>query len=146
MSSVPPGQLGASAIRALDTIVRKVAIDLMSSVIYRSPVGDATHWQHPAPPGYVGGRFRGNWQMGVGSAPSGELDSIDPQGTATLAVARASIPTTGAAGHVYYLVNNLPYAQRLDNNPGWSSQAPAGIVALAIAEFDGIVMRARVGQ
>ena len=142
MASVPIGQLGAATIRQIDTICRKVVIDLMSSCIYRSPVGNPDLWQHPAPAGYVGGRFRGNWQLGVGSSPSGELDRIDANGAGTWADAVSNVPTTGAGGKIYYIVNNLPYAQRLDD--GWSSQAPAGIIGLALAEFDGMVLRAQL--
>ena len=119
-----------------------MAIDLLKSVVYKSPVGDATLWQSPPPAGYVGGRFRGNWQLGVNNQPSGEVDNIDANGSSTLAAGMANIPTTNAAGNIYYITNNLPYAQRLEN--GWSSQAPAGIVSLTVAEFDGIVLRARI--
>jgi hypothetical protein len=59
-----------------------------------------------------------------------------------LADAVSNVPTTGAGGKIYYIVNNLPYAQRLDD--GWSSQAPAGIIGLALAEFDGMVLRAQL--
>ena len=42
-------------------------------------------------------------------------------------------------GDAIYLVNNLPYAQRLEN--GWSTkQAPNGMVALSIQKFDGRVI------
>jgi len=37
---------------------------------------------------------------------------------------------------VIYLTNNLPYAQRLEE--GYSQQAPAGMVALTIQEFQAI--------
>lgn len=142
MANVPLGSLGASAIASVDRLVRKVAIDLLKSVIYKSPVGDATLWQSPPPAGYVGGRFRGNWQLGVNSKPSGELTAIDANGGNTINVGMARIPATNAAGNIYYITNNLPYAQRLEN--GWSSQAPAGIVSLTVAEFEGIVLRARI--
>lgn len=141
MANVPLGSLGASAIAGIDRLVRKVAIDLLKSVVYKSPVGDATLWQSPPPAGYVGGRFRGNWQLGVNSNPSGELSTIDASGANTINLGMANIPATNAAGNIYYITNNLPYAQRLEN--GWSSQAPAGMVSLTVAEFDGIVLRAR---
>jgi hypothetical protein len=39
---------------------------------------------------------------------------------------------------VHFLTNNLPYALRLEY--GWSkNQAPAGMVGLAVAEFQSIV-------
>lgn len=91
------------------------------------------------PRGYVGGRFRGNWQYGENTPPSGELDTIDPSGG--VSVARfASVTTTMEGGAVDYIVNNLPYAQRLEN--GWSKQAPAGMVALTVQRFSAIVNEA----
>jgi len=142
VASVALGSLGASVIADVDRLVRKVAIDLLKSVIYKSPVGDATLWQSPPPAGYVGGRFRGNWQLGINNQPSGELSAVDASGANTINLGMANIPTTNAAGNIYYITNNLPYAQRLED--GWSSQAPAGIVSLTVAEFDGIVLRARI--
>ena len=44
------------------------------------------------------------------------------------------------AGHVFYLVNNLPYIRRLEQ--GWSQQAPAGMVAVTVSEFQQTVARA----
>ena len=40
-------------------------------------------------------------------------------------------------GATIYLVNNLPYAVRLEY--GWSKQAPAGMVRITAAEFQSIV-------
>jgi hypothetical protein len=48
----------------------------------------------------------------------------------------SSIPGQ-AAGLVFYLTNNVPYAQRIED--GWSRQAPNGLVALTAVEFQQIV-------
>lgn len=108
----------------------------------RSPVGDATYWKSPAPKGYVGGHFRGNWQLGVGRVPTGELNRTDPSGTKVRAEIHAAIPQK-AAGPIYHLVNNVPYAQRLEH--GYSRQAPQGVVGLTVSEFDSLVSKA-VGE
>ncbi len=47
-----------------DLVVRKVVLDIGTRVVLRSPVGDPDLWEGKAPKGYVGGRFRGNWQYG----------------------------------------------------------------------------------
>ena len=120
-------------------LVKGIVKGVHESVDMKSPVGDPTNWQHPeaAPPGYVGGRFRANWQLGIGSAPSGVLDSVDPSGSSTRSRVTASIPGQ-AAGKVYYLVNNLPYAQALED--GHSLQSPPGnMVAGTVAAFQRIV-------
>ena len=119
-------------------VVRLAVAEIANRVIYRSPVGDASYWESPAPPGYAGGRFRGNWFYGFGAAPTDFTDAIDPQGSATLSRIIGGI--ADRAG-VHYLANNLPYAQRIEE--GWSRQAPAGIVGLVELEFPQIFERAR---
>lgn len=123
----------------LDTVVRKIVLDLGERIVLRSPVGDPSIWQSPPPPGYVGGRFRANWQYGYGAMPDGEASAPDPRGDATQARIRAGVMGAPAAG-VHYIVNNLPYAERIED--GWSTQAPAGVVGLAVVEFDGVVRSA----
>ncbi|MFY0682614.1 MAG: HK97 gp10 family phage protein [Thalassovita sp.] len=105
----------------MDLAVRKIALELFSRVILRSPVDK--------------GRFRANWQVAVGSIPSGILELEDKSGTAT--VSKADAASAGLkAGDVIYLVNNLPYAQLLED--GSSKQAPAGMVGLSVQEFQQI--------
>jgi hypothetical protein len=120
-----------------DRCVRKVVLDMGTRIVMRSPVGDASHWAHPAPAGYIGGRFRANWQYGDGAVPNGELTGIDPTGNATIQRFIASVKESGAAGKVHYLTNNLPYAYRLEY--GWSRQAPNGMVGVTVVEFQSIV-------
>jgi hypothetical protein len=68
--------------------------------------------------------------------PSGTLDLDDKIGKAT--VAKSEAVTMGVkAGDTITLVNNLPYAQRLEN--GWSGQAPNGMVSLTAQEFQQVV-------
>jgi hypothetical protein len=119
-----------------DDVVRELVIGLHAKIDERSPVGDASYWKHPAPKGYVGGRFRGNWRLGVGSAPTGELNRVDPDGGTVRVEISAAIPER-AAGNVFYLANNVPYALRIEH--GWSRQAPTGVVGLTVAEFDTII-------
>jgi hypothetical protein len=102
----------------------------------RSPVGDATFWKNPAPKGYTGGHFRANWRLGDGAAPAGEIAGVDPSGSATQGAIIAAVPEK-AAGRIYYLVNNVPYARRIED--GWSRQAPQGLVGLTAIEFQRIV-------
>jgi hypothetical protein len=124
-------------------VVRKIVFDIGTKIVMRSPVGDGTLWQSPPPPGYVGGRFRGNWQYGYGQQPAGDLPDIDKSGaTSTLRIA-AGLKEAPVAG-IHYLVNNLPYARRLED--GHSTQAPAGIVGLTALEFQQITRDAAVSR
>jgi hypothetical protein len=102
----------------LTLAVRKIAMDVFSRVILRSPVDT--------------GRFRGNWQVAIGAVADGILEVDDRTGRATVSRATAEAMKLNA-GDMITLVNNLPYAWRLET--GWSKQAPAGMVGLAVAEY-----------
>lgn len=105
----------------LDLAVRKIALELFSRVILKTPVDT--------------GRARANWQVSIGALPNGTLQLEDKTGQATISAATAR--TAGVeAGDVIYLSNNLPYAERLED--GYSLQAPAGMVALSVQEFQAI--------
>jgi hypothetical protein len=131
-------QLDAAIAKAKDRAnqcVRKIVLDVGTRLVERSPVGDATYWKHPAPKGYVGGRFRGSWDYGVGTEPSG-ADTIDASGETSIGRITDGMPEQ-ALGQVHYIINALPYAERIEN--GWSRQAPQGVVGLTVIELGGIV-------
>ncbi|HEX5126491.1 MAG TPA: hypothetical protein VFW00_07100 [Rhodocyclaceae bacterium] len=119
-----------------DKIVRYALQTLDGRLVNRSPVGDGTYWQNPPPKGYTGGRFKGNWQVSIGSPASGIKNLIDKDGSATMA-AHANVIAIAKAGEVQFLVNNLPYAERIEK--GWSRQAPVGLVAVTVVEWNNIV-------
>lgn len=102
--------------------VRKIALDVFERIILKSPVDT--------------GRFRGNWQVQIGSIPAGTLEINDKSGQVTLAKAQAEVLGV-KAGDTIYLINNLPYARRLEY--GWSNQAPEGMVRTTVAEYQPIV-------
>jgi len=122
----------------IDEAARQAVTDVAARIVELSPIGDATLWEKPEnkPKGYVGGHFRGNYQLGVGTIPDGTFDTIDTSGKVSMDRIKAAIPIQ-ASGKMYYLVNNLKYAQRLED--GYSTQAPAGMVALTVVEWKNIV-------
>lgn len=87
--------------------------------------------------GYVGGRFRGNWQLSISVPATAQLDRIDPSGAQAIASAAAALSGFKAGPSIYFM-NNLPYGPRLEFE-GWSKQAPSGMVRVTVAEFDQIV-------
>jgi hypothetical protein len=99
-----------------DLVVRKLGLDILSSVVRMSPVDT--------------GRFRGNWQVGLNAPVAGQLARLDKSGAVTIAAGN-QILSHASAGGVIYLNNNLPYAQRLEY--GWSKQAPSGMVRITAA-------------
>lgn len=166
-----------------EQVVQKVAVDMLSAVVNRSPVGNPELWAANATAteynvavdeenarlradpanlnkagrlkkglkvvdsmpiasgaGYVGGRFRGNWQVAFNVAPTGETGVIDKSGAATRAAGAAVIQAfTSSVGSIW-LMNNVPYAQPLEY--GHSTQAPAGIVRITVAEFQSFINKA----
>ncbi len=120
-------------------VVGDVVIGVARELDARSPIGDAAYWTTPAPKGYVGGRFRANWQLGIGTKQQGTVNAVDTNGSVALPAIIAAVPEE-AAGNVFYLSNNLPYAQRIEN--GWSRQAPTGLVGLTAIKFQDIVNEA----
>lgn len=105
----------------LDVAVRKIALEMFSRVILRSPVDT--------------GRFRANWQVAIGAVPSGTIALTDKSGQAAISNVQA-IALGLDSGDIITLVNNLPYAQRLEE--GYSAQAPAGMVALTVQQFQSV--------
>lgn len=120
-----------------NAIVRKIVIDVGTALVMKSPVGDADYWIMPAPPGYVGGRFRANWQYGLSAFDASTTEGIDASGTGTIGTIVGKIPAD-AGGKIHYITNSLPYSKRLEE--GWSKrQAPHGMVAITVLEFKPIV-------
>lgn len=81
------------------------------------------------PEGYVGGRFKNNWYVGLDSQPTETNDTPDAsgQGSNTRGLAVLEVIRVGQVNSIYF-TNNLPYAQALEN--GHSNQAPGGMVGL----------------
>ncbi|UMK54482.1 hypothetical protein [Serratia ureilytica] len=86
-----------------------------------------------APAGYSGGRFRGNWQVGLDAAPQGETGQVDKSGGKTLAAGTLVIERFRVGMQAVYFTNNVPYAYQLEF--GHSSQAPGGMVRITAADF-----------
>lgn len=86
--------------------------------------------------GYVGGRFRGNWQFSIDSPATEELDRIDPSGNEAITALLTQVQSL-TIGQTAYIVNNLPYAIPLEY--GHSTQAPGGMVRVTLANFQRIV-------
>lgn len=107
--------------RLMTIIPRKVALEVFSRVVMRTPVDT--------------GRARGNWQAGVGTPPVGETDRTGA--SAALEQIAAEVESWDAENVAIYLVNNLPYIVALED--GHSGQAPQGMVKISLSEFPEIV-------
>lgn len=123
-----------------NSIVRKIIFDLDESLVLKSPVGDPKYWKRKPPLGYVGGRFRANWQYGLDKINFTTTENKDKSGGPTISRLVGNTPER-VLGHISFITNNLPYAIPLENGHSWR-QAPNGMVQVTILEFDAIVTRA----
>ena len=118
-------QVGAWADKArgnADTITRAVVLQMVSRVVLRTPVDT--------------GRARANWQTTIGAPARATLEATDRAGGAAIARG-AEVAARFPLGATVWISNALPYAPRLEY--GWSNQAPAGMVRVTVAEFQGLV-------
>lgn len=111
-----------------DLVCKKVGIEVFASVVRRTPVDT--------------GRARGNWVVSIGSPSSMISAALDSgayggnPGSASAGQANAALADF-KIGQAIYIMNNLPYINRLEN--GYSKQAPAGMVAVTTTEFSDFV-------
>ncbi|MDX1464493.1 MAG: hypothetical protein R3215_02165 [Halomonas sp.] len=144
---------------ASEATIRAAGLQVFAAIIERTPVGNPEIWLaknsdgeyvdylsvNDYPEGYIGGTARGNWQTAVGRRPTGTLDTQDESGRVALAGASLAAASFTLADTLYF-ANNLPYIQRLED--GWSSQAPAGMVANSVDSFsravDGAARKHRI--
>lgn len=91
------------------------------------------------PQGYRGGRFRANWQVGVGPRPTGwKNDIIGP--AEVIAKGEAILQGFDGTQQTIWITNCVPYAVRLEY--GHSKQAPQGMVRLTAQRFSSFVSSA----
>ena len=109
-------------------VVRRVVMQVFIDIVRRTPVDT--------------GRARAAWQFSTGS-PSGkippagdypQLHGRDITKSAVAAAVSGAIATIETAPEtVWYIANNVEYIQALE--AGWSNQAPAGMLGLALQEL-----------
>jgi len=111
---------------AMTNTFRDIVVDVGGKLITFSPV--------------LTGRFRGNWQMSVGSPSTQSLVTEDKEGTATLAQLRIMAATLHP-GEVAWIVNNLDYGKNVEFL-GWQVTPPYQPVRRTLAEFEAIANEA----
>lgn len=108
-----PINFGFKVLEDADDFSKKVAGEILSQVVTRSPVDS--------------GAYRGNHRVGVGSVDT----TADKSQTENTAIQRgvATIQAGGGIGKIVYISNSLPYATKIEF--GHSMQAPNGVYALS---------------
>ncbi len=100
--------------KAATNVFRGTALSLMNKIVLRTPVDT--------------GRLRGNWFSSINRA-SNQVDGNGERYTSTTGKAKLS--------DSIFFVNNLPYAQVIEDGDG--NRPPHGMVKVTIAEFQQVV-------
>lgn len=108
-----------------DSIFRDVVMSMAGVIVRLSPVDT--------------GNFKGAWRLSIDGYDTTVPETPDKQGGEVLARMLAEVGNL-TFGQAAYLQNNLPYAVPLEF--GHSTQAPAGIVRIAQAQFQQLVQQA----
>lgn len=105
----------------VETVVKKVGLEVLKSVIEKSPVDS--------------GRFRSNWNLAINSK-----DTSTSESTANDAAVRGGAVLVSFKSGSINITNALPYGQRLED--GYSKQAPAGMIGLTVIEWKSYLNKA----
>lgn len=124
-----------------DLVFRKIAFDAYRGLLLRSPVGNPDLWKRKPPKGsgYVGGRFRGNWRIGLNvadvalserrsAAKTGDEPTSAEQAEGHGKIAQAKF------GDSIHITQSLPYADPIENKRH-STQAPNGVLRPTFEEL-----------
>ena len=106
-------------------ILRKVFLAVDVAVVMATPVDT--------------GRARANWLPSLNAPRFDSIEETDFE--RAMREARFTADSAGR-GSILFLSNNLPYIGRL--NDGWSEQAPAGFVQIAVREASNAVRQAQL--
>jgi hypothetical protein len=124
----------------IEDVARDTATDIFEQIIRRTPYGKPELWKGKPPKGYVPGQLKGNWQATIGSPSDSILPLKDKSGGTTIKNMKNVIEKWDGTGAVYF-INSLPYAARIEYG-AHSTQAPQGMVRLALASVDNAIKKA----
>ena len=99
-----------------EKVFRGTSISLFRNIVRRTPVKT--------------GVLRGNWQTDINRPSSGTLER---SGSAAANSEIVRVAGKAKLDETIFFVNNLPYSVPIEK--GSSTQAPAGMVAVTVSEF-----------
>lgn len=133
------GEFVRRAKLAPETVVRKVATDLLTGVVLRTPVDT--------------GRARASWAVSTDKASNAAVTFADKDGRQTIVRGQAAI-ATWKPGDELWITSRLEYIPYLEygvegrgptqklTESGHSRQAPAGMVRVTVTEFQTYIANA----
>jgi hypothetical protein len=129
-------QFEDSSLKKVDQFTRMIALEVFRRIILKTPkdTGRAINgWLCTIAVPAAAMAQGEDWFQGQ------EVGGYDKSGRAAIEEAANQVMAWKPQDVAIFLTNNVPYIERLEN--GWSKQAANGMVAITIAEFDGIVAR-----
>lgn len=109
--------------RRMETVARLSLNELGNRIVQSSPVDT--------------GAFRANWLFSYDNVPTEfDLSKKDRSGAEATGRMAQQLQVLGDQDF-FVMVNNMPYAQRLEN--GWSQQAGSGVVSINVIDWQAIV-------
>lgn len=112
---------GKSLPEKLKVFQKKVVFEALNRLVKKTPIDT--------------GRARGNWQVTIGGPATGQLETTDHIGEATVIQGLAVLAGLGDY-QVVWISNNVDYIEALEH--GHSKQAPEGMLAVTVAELRGM--------
>lgn len=113
-------RFGEKTKKQMSQLVRKVGLDLLTSVIVHSPVDT--------------GRFRANNQIDLNNMSGASILEFDPKGDGSVTIGRESGKLDQYnLGDTIFIYNNVAYAIPLEY--GHSKQAPSGVYRISVEEL-----------
>jgi hypothetical protein len=124
-----------------DKLAVMLAMEVLRRLIDGSPVGNASLWKNPAsaPEGYVGGRFKANWQVEYGGPDLSNSLPPDSFGSGSMGRGKTKVQQWNVTGKLF-ITNSMPYCKRIEYD-SWSQQAPAGVVRITVKNFKQLVKK-----
>ena len=118
-----------------EDVVKGTTFQLFTNIVKRTPVGNPSIWQSKPPKGYIGGTLRNSWYCAINNAAG--VPKRKPSKSGSESIKSLVAIQNYTLGDSVYLVNRAPYARRVEF--GWSSQAPAGMARISLAEVKDVI-------
>jgi hypothetical protein len=107
--------------KSVEKVFRGTVLQMSNAIILKTPIDE--------------GRARGNWQASIGKPKNRVINRKEAGAIGEV----ANVAQTVKIGQVFFLSNNLPYIKPLEE--GSSTQAPNGMLAVTVANFEKTVAR-----
>jgi len=116
-------------------VVNATVVEMFEKIVDRTPVGDPSLWNYPAPKGYNPGTLKASWVLDYNT--NGAMRNEKGQ-FATQAKYGISLKLGSRATQDAIIYNQQPYASRVEYG-SWSTQAPSGMMRITVKEYDAIL-------